>query len=165
MPKTELNRLFQKRIYHLTELGETVLNEEEYIMYIHRRMIEGMDIWSLNILVHTKPYMPYRDKIWRYLNQRILEHISVGQFGNYRNCRLAMSKFLQEEKRYKNSLAMLAEVVLYDLNGASNNYNHAHLNIYAKSFFPMKTRKSLSRPELLLRLLCIRKSLAFRMMN
>lgn len=134
----ELNSRFSKRTYQLTELGKQALEGEGYVPYIHRHMIEDLDIWSLNIIVHEPPYMPYRDKIWGYLNKRSMEHFSAGDFGLYINCRYYMSNFLMEEKKVKDALGMLSEVVFYDLSGLENGYDPKYLDIFAEHFFPYK---------------------------
>ena len=145
----ELNSRFTKRTYQLTELGKNALEEEAYVPYIHRHPLEGLDIWSLNRLVHNQPFMPFRDKIWGYLNQRSMEHISARNYGLYRNCRYNMSVFLQEEKRYREALTMLSEVIFYDLSGLDNNFNLEYLNIYAKSYFPYKDSIATTAPGIL----------------
>ena len=43
-----------------------------------------------------------------------------------------------EEKRLKDALGMLSEVVFYDLSGLGNNYDPQYLYIFAKNFFPYK---------------------------
>jgi len=132
----ELNSRFARRTYQLTQLGKQALDEEGYVSYIHRHTLEDLDIWSLNRIVHEPPYMPYRDKIWGYLNKRSMEHFAARNFGLYRNCRYDMSTFLMEEKKIKDGLGMLAEVVFYDLSGLGNGYDPQFLDIYAQYFFP-----------------------------
>jgi hypothetical protein len=134
----ELNSRFSKRTYQLTELGKQVLEEEGYVSYIHRHTLEDLDIWSLNRIIHEPPYMPYRDKIWGYLNKRSMEHFAARDFGLYRNCRHHMSTFLMEEKKIEDALGMLSEVVFYDLSGLGNGYDPQFLDIYAQNFFPYK---------------------------
>lgn len=134
----ELNSRFTKRTYQLTDLGKQALEEEGYVPYIHRHILEGLDIWSLNKIIHTPPYMPYRDKIWGYLNKRSMDHIAARDFGLYRNSRYSMSTFLMEENKIKDALGMLSEVVFYDLSGLCNNYNPQFLDIYAQNYFPYK---------------------------
>jgi len=131
IPHEELNTRFTKRTYQLTELGKQALDEEGYVPYIHRHQIEDLDIWTLNKIIHEPPYMPYRDKIWGYLNKRSMEHFAAGNFGLYRNCRHHMYNFLMEEKNVKDALGMLSEVVFYDLSGLGNNYDPQYLDIYA----------------------------------
>lgn len=132
----ELNLRFTRRTYQLTELGNQALAEESYVPYIHRHQHEDLDIWSLNRIVHTPPKMSYRDKIWGYLNKRSMEHAAARNFGLYRNCRYHMHLFLMEEKRSKDALAMLTEVVFYDLSGLGNGYDPQYLYITAQYFFP-----------------------------
>lgn len=134
----ELNFRFAKRTYQLTELGKQAFDEEGYVPYIHKHPLEDLDIWSLNRIIHKPPYMPYRDKIWGYLNKRSMEHFAAGNFGLYRNCRYHMYSFLLEEKKIKDALGMLSEVVFYDLSGLGNNYEPQYLDIFAEHFFPYK---------------------------
>lgn len=134
----ELNFRFTKRAYQLTELGKKALEEESYVPYIHRHALEDLDIWSLNRIIHQPPYMPYRDKIWGYLNKRSVEHFAARDFGLYRNCRHYMSTFLMEERKIKDALGMVSEVVFYDLSGLGNGYDPQFLDIYAQNFFPYK---------------------------
>lgn len=134
----ELNSRFAKRTYQLTEVGKQALDEEGYVPYIHRHTLEDLDIWSLNKIIHEPPNMPYRDKIWGYLNKRSIEHFAAGNFGLYRNCRYHMYNFLMEEKKTKDALGMLSEVVFYDLSGLGNNYDPQYIDIFAKHFFPYK---------------------------
>jgi len=134
----ELNSRFAKRTYQLTELGKQALEEESYVPYIHRHTLEDLDIWSLNRVINEPPYMPYRDKIWGYLNKCSIEHFAARDFGLYRNCRHHMSTFLMEEKKIKDAIGMLSEVVFYDLSGLGNGYDPQFLDIYAQNFFPYK---------------------------
>ena len=161
IPEAELNRSFPKRTYMPTEAGKTAITEEAYVPYIHRHGMEDLDIWSMNKLMHTEPYMSYRDKIWGYLNQQSMKHFSVGNFGLYRNCRFQMSQFLREENKLKDSLAMLAEVVFYDLSGAPNNYNPQFLEIYADGFFPYENSLAATAPGIIAAIEACQKELGY----
>ncbi len=130
----ELNSRFVRRTYQLTEFGKQALDEEGYVSYIHRHRLEDLDIWSLNRIIHEPSYMPYRDKIWDYINKRSMKHFAARNFGLYRNCRYDMSTFLMEEKKIKDGLGMLSEVVFYDLRGLGNCYDPQFLDIYAQNF-------------------------------
>jgi len=105
--------------------------------------------------------MSYRDKIWGYLNQQSMKHFSVGNFGLYRNCRFQMSQFLREENKLKDSLAMLAEVVFYDLSGAPNNYNPQFLEIYADGFFPYENSLAATAPGIIAAIEACQKELGY----
>ena len=153
IPSAELNKLFPTRLYMRTALGEAELKAEEYVSYIHRHSIEELDIWSLNKLVYGSPsYLPYRDVIWGYLNQRSMEHFTAHDFGLYRNCRFSMATFLGEEGKVKNELEMLAEVVFFDLTGAGNNYNPEYLYIIASHFFPYEHSLARTAPGIIKRI-------------
>ena len=142
---------FPKRTYQLTEHGLAALNEESYVSYIHRHVIEDLDIWSLNQLIHTEPYMPFRDKIWEYLNKRSMKHFSEHSYGLYINCRLSMAQFLIEENKYANALTILAETAIYELNGIDNIYDHNldYLEIYAEDFFTYEDSMTIIFPSII----------------
>ena len=132
----KLNTIFTKRTYDLTDAGNEVLKEEEYIPYIHRHGIEDLDIWSLTKKVQNKPGYPYRDVIWGYLNERSMVHIKNRNFGLYRNCRFSMSEFIKEEGQIDNAFALLSEVIRYDLSGLSNGFSMQFMEIYTDGYFP-----------------------------
>ncbi|RJX22810.1 MAG: DNA-binding protein [Desulforudis sp.] len=160
-PHEELSVRFAKRTYQLTDLGKQALDEESYVPYIHRHQFEDLDIWSLNKIVHTPPYMPWRDKIWGYLNKRSIKHAKAGDFGLYRNCRYQMHLFLMEEKRIKDALAMLAEVVFYDLSGLDNGYDPRFMDISAKYFFPYKESNATTAPGVISAIMKCKEELGF----
>jgi len=161
IPESELNEKFPKRTYALTDLGEAALAEEAYISYIHRHCVGDLDIWSLNKMVHTQPYMPYRDKLWGYLNQCSIQHIQDRNFGLYRNCRFNMSQFLYEEKKYRDALAMLAEVVFIDLSGIGNSYDSQFLEIHAPFFFPYEESLATIAPGIISAIISCQKELGY----
>lgn len=161
IPESVLKDLFPKRTYILTDNGKDALNEGAYVSYIHRHGVEDLDIWSFNKLVHTQPLMPYRDKLWEYLNQRSMKHFSDRNFGLYRNCRFCMAQFLKEEKKISNALAMLAEVVFYDLSGVSNNYDPKFLDIYASGFFPYEKSLATTAPGIVATIVECQKELGY----
>lgn len=132
----ELTHRFPNRTYVLTDAGKAETVENEYVLYIHRHAIEDLDIWSLNKLVHTPPYFPYRDKIWGYLSERALKHFCAKAFSGYSICRLSMAIFLREEDKFLEALEMLAEVAYCDLSGTSNGFMPEYIYISTKHYFP-----------------------------
>jgi hypothetical protein len=134
-----LSGIFTKHPYELTETGKQAISKEEYVLYIHKNNIEDLNIWTMNKMMNEKPYYPYRDKIWGYLNSRLIKHFQDFNFGFYRNCRLHMFNFLMEEKKYIDAIDKLTEVIYFDLNGLSNNFNIKYLDIISQNFFPYET--------------------------
>ncbi len=115
----ELEKLFPEKYYALTDLGRLELQENEYVIYAHRKMY--LSAWDVNILIHTtNNYATYRDVIWGELNRRCLEYIQSKNYGLYRNTRLNMYDFLIEEGKYIIALQQLVEVVSYDFSGLGN---------------------------------------------
>lgn len=110
---------FPKTYYKNTELGDKELKENEYISYIHKNKIIGLDIWKLNQLMNEEPKRTYRDKIWSYLNLSAFKYFDKYKFGEYRSSRFALAKFIAEEKKYKQALYLISEVIFLDINGLS----------------------------------------------
>ncbi len=136
VPEAELSARFERRPYVLTESGSGILKKYEWIPFIHAHGIEDLDIWNLTEMVQTPPHMNYRDKIWRYLNNRGIEHIQAGNYGQYRNSRFTMSEFVADEDKPRTAFSLLCEVIAYDLSGLSNGFRMGELSIYASSYFP-----------------------------
>jgi len=139
MPRDKLDELFRDRTYELTDKGQAVLSAEEHIPYIHRHSIEDLDIWTLNEKVKANPGYSYRDIVWEYMNKKSLKYYKHSDFGMYRNCRLSMAEFLEEEGKDDSAFIYLAEVVLIDLSGVSNGFSMDYMETYADSFFPYST--------------------------
>lgn len=139
IPASELESLYPTRYYALTELGQETINKEPCVLYIHQNPVDGLDIFSLSKIVHTQPYMPYRDKIWGYLNNLGMQYISRGDFGLYRNCRFRMATFLEEEGKTKDALGMMCEVLFYDVNDLMDGFNPNYADIYLDHIDPKFT--------------------------
>jgi hypothetical protein len=60
-----------------------------------------------------------------------------------------MYLFLMEEKRIKDALGMLAEVVFYDLSGLGNGYDPQFFYICAEYFFPYKESNATTAPGII----------------
>lgn len=139
IPTSELEKLYPTRYYVLTDIGQEIVKKEPCVLYIHQNPVEGLDIFSLSKLVHTQPYMPYRDKIWEHLNNISIQYASRGDFGIYRNCRFRMATFLEEERKTKSALALMSEVLFYDANNMMNGFNPQFADIYLKRIDPELT--------------------------
>lgn len=116
----QLGSKYKDRYYRLTLKGQQEVEENQYVAYLHKHPY--MSIWEMNkFLNNNNPKkLKYRDIIWRELNNNSTKYYENGDFGFYRNTRLAMHDFLIEENKYENALGFLCEVALYDLNGLGN---------------------------------------------
>jgi len=161
IPHTELDKLFPDKTYSLTDTGIEELKNGEYIVYVHNHGIEDLDIWSLNKVVGNQPHR-YRDKIWQYLNMDLSrKYLSKGDFGLYRNLRYRMSRFLNEEKKFKGELALLVEVMFCDLSGLPNNYNENYFIICSDSFFPYEKSLATIPEGIIYQMICCQKELGY----
>ena len=127
-----LEQKYTDRHYALTEKGKKELDENEYVVYLHR--LKYMSIWDMNYLLHNDnpSHLGYRDIVWREFNMRCGEYFQAGKFGLYRNTRLDMCQFLMEENRHKKAFAMLCEVVAYDLSNLDNTGRLEHSPVIDK---------------------------------
>ena len=132
----ELESRFKERPYKLTDTGKTTLDKFEWIPYIHRHYIDGLDIWNLTCMVQTPPYTKYRDKIWRYLNQLGVKYAEEGNWGLYRNSRFQMSEFVMEEEKPEIAFNLLCEVMSYDLSGIGNGFKPQFMASQYEYYFP-----------------------------
>lgn len=135
-----LESYFPNKYYELTPLGESELNENSYIVYIHKKNLADLDIWKVNIIANSNPKNsnPY-DNIWEYLNKYSLKCYRKKEFGLFRNSRLDMAIFLSDEKKYNHALAMISEVIFYDLNGLDYDFKMLKEYDSIKSFTPFET--------------------------
>ena len=136
IPSRELESMCPDRYYVLTDLGQRTIDEEPCVLYIHQHPVDGLDIFSLSKLVHTPPYLPYRDKIWQHLNNISMQYLANGDFGLYRNCRLRMAAFLEEEGKIRDALNLMCEVLFYDANDMANGFNPTFAEIYLDRIDP-----------------------------
>lgn len=101
----------------LTDLGKSEIKKNEYVQYMHRHSFPDISMADMSILVNKNTDINYRDLLWSEFNRLSGEYISNRKFGLYRNNRYTMYKFLIEEKKYTSAFTLLAETVLFDLNG------------------------------------------------
>ncbi|MDE6596300.1 MAG: SAP domain-containing protein, partial [Oscillospiraceae bacterium] len=120
--KEDLEKIFPVKYYALTSLGENELQQNEYVVYLHKH--HYMSVCDMNIALNKSNFdhKLYRDIIWGHFNQQIMEYYKNTDFGLYRNIRLDMYNFLVEENRYKDAFWHLTEVASYDLSGLGNGF-------------------------------------------
>ncbi len=136
VPLNTLEPFFPSERYVPSEKGIQELQDNAYVEYIHKHGSRyELDIWDMNKLVNELPNSPYRDIIWKQLIDKSLRRLNDGDFGLYRNTLLAMSDFLTEEKKFKQALEKLAEVIAYDLSGLYNGFNPKY---NYQTYFPYK---------------------------
>ncbi|MFC7752040.1 SAP domain-containing protein [Tsukamurella soli] len=135
----EIDDLYPERYYASTAIAIDAVAASPQIPHIHRHPnIEGLDIFSLTELVRLNPG-PYRDTVWRCLNWLSLIHAVNGKWGFYGSARYAMATFLAEEDRWRDAIAMLAEVAFYDLNCTENTVDGRPVELDLDYVFPYET--------------------------
>lgn len=152
-----LEAKYSERYYALTEAATKELEDNEYVLYLHRT--RRMSVWDMNyMLFRDNPsHLRYRDILWREFNIQSGKHFKVGDMGLYRNTRLTMYQFLMEENHIKTAFAMLCEVVAYDLSGMGNQeiFNPTAelkkivLECTIKSCFPYSTSSATMPPAVI----------------
>jgi hypothetical protein len=77
------------------------------------------------------------DQLWGEMNLAYSNHIANGDFGLARNDKLDMVKLLEKEGRNLDAIDSLCAVIVHDLSGAGNSYNHQlFLETSAQFLFP-----------------------------
>jgi len=99
----------------LTEKGKDEIKCNEYVLYMHRNPIPDISMAEMSILINQNPSRPYKDILWGEFNRLSLEYARSLNYGYYRNMRYTMYLFLLKEKKYKDALCLLSEVVFMDL--------------------------------------------------
>lgn len=112
-----LGKFVKERSWKLTENGEKALKANPYIQYFldkHNYNISevGVDIWSVNEEFVKDPKRPYRDIIYRQLNNQMnkasiaFQKDPMSRTTNthqYCECYRIMGLFVEEEKSYENA--------------------------------------------------------------
>ena len=60
------------------------------------------------------------DVIWSLLNQELVQHAQLNDWGHYRNTKLKMAEVLGSENRASQALNTYLEICYFDLNGPNN---------------------------------------------
>lgn len=120
---TTLNQKYLERYYSLTSKGEQELQENQYVLYLHKNKRINMTVWEMNRrIAHT--HRPYRDILWEYFNEQASIHLQNLNFGLYWcNC-LNMYDFLMEDDRSQEAFHILCELLLLELNDLDNQYQY-----------------------------------------
>lgn len=102
----------------LTQLGISEIEENEYILYLHRHKNWGLDFDNILNKIDDYPKKEFwRDIIWGEFNRQYSEFGASLNIGLMRNTKFNMYQFVIEEKNYSAAFSCLAEVFFMDLNG------------------------------------------------
>lgn len=135
MDDNSLNILFPDKPYFLTELGQCVINKENYMKYIHNQPDQNINIWNFSEMAHEFPSLPYTELLQRYYSKQAENHLRQKQYGSYRNCIFHMAELDMEDEHFENALIHFFEVTYYDLSGLSNFSDSSQLNEDASQLF------------------------------
>lgn len=126
----QIDNLVKKRKWKLTDKGISAINSNRYISYFLEKYKSdpfeiGVDIWSVNRDIVNNPRQPFRDVIYRQMNEKVneaaLEIMKNPMGGSYAthyycDCTRAMALFLEEEKSYENAADMYFEYIFRYIN-------------------------------------------------
>jgi len=121
----DLARYVNVRYWIKTGKGEDLLHKNSYISYYtedHPYSLEaiGLDINSFGKLFSGNKSGRVRDMVWGEFNRLSMKYykegMSTGNFGLYCDLLRTMALFLEEEKRYKDALAMYTRFLYYRTN-------------------------------------------------
>lgn len=133
--ENSLNILFPDKPYFLTELGQCVIDKENYMKYIHNQRDQNINIWNFSEMAHEFPSLPYTEILQRYYSQQAENHLQQKQYGLYRNCIFHIAELDMENEYFDNALIHFFEVTYYDLSGLSNFSDSDRLNADASQLF------------------------------
>lgn len=126
-----LSPFVKERTWKLTERGQAALKENPYIQYFldkHPYSVEsvGVDIWTVNKEFVKNPKRPYRDIIYRQLNDQLnMAYIAFqknpgsGSYNTnqYCECYRLMGLFIEEEgKSYVNAADLYFQYIFKRIN-------------------------------------------------
>lgn len=118
-----LEAAFPHSWYVVTEAGQKVLDDSPHIPYVHKNtLLDSVDIYSLDRLVQSEPDTPWREVVWRHLDEQVALHARQSDWGLLRNTRHLMAEFLAEQGRWTEAIEILAEVIYYDLAIPGNSF-------------------------------------------
>ena len=101
---------------------------------------------------------PPTDKKWSKYDNLLLEHISNGDWGFYRNTRFEMGEFLRKEGGNNDALLTFLEVCYLDLDGPSNGNKTKGAELL-KDFPPFNPKEGFLAPGIIKRIKSIIKKL------
>lgn len=125
-----LNNMFENKFYELTDLGNTELEENAGIIYVHKNDI-GIDIWEMAKLQASYPTKNFSEIILNYLNNNCSSPNRIENIPKLRT-------FLMQQKEYTLAFPVLLEEYYYGLNGLYFGYSSKKefLKDNWKLFFP-----------------------------
>lgn len=127
LTKEEINKL--PKSYTLTEEGNDLLEEYDYIVEAHRdRYFDVADaiLYKKKVPADSN----YADMKWSFLNEKSNKYYLNKQFGLFRNIQLARYQQLKKENKFQNALSYCIFVVLLDCSGLGNDFKY-----YGKPFY------------------------------
>lgn len=137
--RAQLEEIFPRRTYMLSETGQAARDMAAYIPYLHHNPAEGLTIWSLHRLVSAYSERNFRELIWAHLEGVAKQHQKAEDFAALRAVRYRMYQLLMEDKRMKKAFVHLAETIYLDLSGMANGCDPLYRYISEKYFFPYKS--------------------------
>lgn len=117
----DINKL--KKVYALSELGEKVTKDYDYIIKAHHDKYFSVVDAIITKIKHPKIVL-YGDLKWTFLNNEQLEQSINEDYGLYRNTLLAMSEQLAKENNISYAIYFLLCVQTIDCMGVANNFKN-----------------------------------------
>lgn len=153
IPPHVLAVTFPRSWYVLTAAGQKVLDDNPHIPYVHKSThLDTVDIYSLDRLVQAEPDTPWRDIVWRHLNEQVGLFARRADWGLLRNTKHLMATFLAEEDRWAEATETLAEIFYYDLAIPGNSFHVSSVPMLASRISPYETTSLRLPPGLLSKL-------------
>lgn len=133
VPIDQLETVFPRRSYAVTEKGKDAIKDDDYVMFIHRHPKFGFSVYSMNRLLDGNP-KNYLDCLFDHFRGQMLEDLKKNNYGLYRNNLMIMADVFFELEQYKKAFILYEEVAFWDLSGLGN--GEFNLEILAPYWFP-----------------------------
>lgn len=115
-PDEFLEKKVPIRKYSLTELGQSELDENEYVLYFGKSYKYGFDIWSMNQALQDNPSLTYKDIIWQHLMEEksklpLLK--ATYDHNTYVSIIDTLGDYFLENERYEEAFECFSEATYY----------------------------------------------------
>lgn len=133
--RNDLEVLFPNRFYSLTPQGQSIVEKENYVKYIHNQKDSDLTIWNFSEMMHNEPSATFEEVFVQYYIDQSTKFLYQQSYGLYRNSLFSIFDFLFSQKQYDDALCILSKVIYCDLSGLSNSFD-GHSLFHAPRFFP-----------------------------
>ena len=113
VPESVIEKSAMKKRYALTELGQAEINDNEYVVSMHKNDY-GVSVLTINNIIGKNPTIAWKDSIWGELNRELLDTMKYLKDGNASPMVSVMYRqvaFLKDEGRTAEAIETLIDAL------------------------------------------------------